>query len=63
MFAEYYVECGATGKILGYAYTEKGAERLSEHYITTTDCVMAYIKKCSAATGTANKLSYSFFGA
>jgi len=57
MFAEYYVECGATGKILGYAYTEKGAERLSEHYITTTDCVVAYIKK------TKNKLSYSFFSA
>jgi len=54
MFAEYYVECGATGKILGYAYTEKGAERLSEHYITTTDCVVAYIKKW---TGTQNKLS------
>lgn len=63
MFAEYYVECGATGKILGYAYTEKGAERLSEHYIQTTDCVVAYIKKCSAKTGTQKKLSYSFFSA
>jgi len=60
MFAEYYVECGSTGKILGYAYTEKGAELLSEHYITTTDCVVAYIKKW---TGTKNKLSYSFFSA
>jgi len=63
MFAEYYVECGATGKILGYAYTEQGAQNLADHYIITTDCVVAYIKKCSEKTGTMNKLSYSFFEA
>lgn len=63
MTAEFYVECGATGKILGYAYTEKGAHNLADHYIQTTDCVVAYIKTCSEKTGTMNKLSYSFFEA
>lgn len=61
MFANYYVEDAGTGKILGYAYTKAGAENLADHYIITTDCVVAYVKKCSEATGTAHKLSYSFF--
>ena len=46
--AQYYVEDGATGKILGYAYTQTGAENLADHYIINTDTVVAYIKKIGA---------------
>lgn len=46
MAFKYYVECVATGKIFGYAYTEQGANKLAERFVANKESKAIYVKKC-----------------
>ena len=56
MFAEYKVVSGATGKVLGYAYTKEGAENLADHCVINEGEVVVKIMPCRDEA----KLSYTF---